>query len=288
MEVPPLLNEFNPRRILVHDRSWENNVFNYVSSHQKADGGYTFVQRNEANAQDTYYGLAILRLLDLSFPNVGKTIEWLHRFELGKIYSYYYVGKALSLYGENLDDRFKEYVTSAIASRKLFSSRDTYTEVASEFQFTQMILELANLSGVSSTRNNGAPWLLEYKNSDGGFGVHGHSDVSLTYYAIASLDLLGFDVKSLQESAAFLRTCEKPYGGFTVVPYSLAPYVEYTYYGVMALDALGEHCGFPSQTADFILRCQNMNGGFARTDLGISTLENTFQAVSVMQKLTSP
>jgi hypothetical protein len=286
MEVPPLLNEFNPRRILVADRSWEKNVFNYVSSHQKADGGYTFVQRNEANAQDTYYGLAILRLLNLPFPNVEKTIEWLHRFELGKIYSYYYVGKALSLCGENLDDRFKEYVVSAIASRA--RERGTYSEVASEFQFTQMILELANLSGGSSTRNNGAPWLLEYMNSDGGFGVRGHSDVNLTYYAIASFGLLGFDVKSLHDSAAFLRTCEKPYGGFTVVPYSFAPYVEYTYYGVMTLDALGEHCGFPSQTADFILRCQNMNGGFARTDLGISTFENTFQAVGVMQKLASP
>jgi hypothetical protein len=288
MEVPWLLNEFNSRRILVEDRSWEKNVFNYVSSHQKADGGYTFVQRNEANAQDTCYGLAILRLLDQPFPNVGKTIEWLHRFELGKIYSYYYVGKALSLCSENLDDRFKEYVVSAIASRKRFISGDTYSEVASEFQFTQMIVELAKLSGVDSSRNNGTGWLLEHKNSDGGFGVHGYSDVSLTYCAIASLDLLGFDVKSLRDSAAFLRTCEKPYGGFAIVPYSIAPYVEYTYYGVMALDALGEHCGFPSQTADFILRCQNVNGGFARTDLGISTFENTFQAVSVMQKLTSP
>jgi hypothetical protein len=286
MEMPPLLKEFNSRRILVNDRSWEKNVFNYVSSHQKGDGGYTFVQRNEANAQDTYYGLAILRLLDLPFPNVENTIEWLHRFELGKIYSYYYVGKALSLCGENLDHRFKEYVISAIASSA--RERGTYSEVASEFQFTQMILELANLSGASSTRANGARWLLEHKNSDGGFGVHRYSDVSLTYYAIASLDLLGFDMKSLQESVAFLRTCEKPYGGFTVVPYSIAPYVEYTYYGVMALDALGEHCGFPSQTADFMLKCQNVNGGFARTDLGISTFENTLQAVSVMQKLTSP
>jgi hypothetical protein len=53
----------------------------------------------------------------------------------------------------------------------------------------------------------------------------------------------------------------------------------------MALDALGENCMFRQETVDFVLRCQNGNGGFARADLGISTLENTFQAVSIIQKL---
>jgi hypothetical protein len=61
--------------------------------------------------------------------------------------------------------------------------------------------------------------------------------------------------------------------------------MEYTYHGVMALDALEQDCRFPSQTVDFVLRCQNANGGFARTDLGISTFENTLNAVSIMRKL---
>jgi hypothetical protein len=282
------MSDFVPRRILVKDRSWEKNAFNYVSSHQKADGGYTFVQRNDANAQDTYYGLAILRSLDLPFPNVEKTVEWLHRFELGSIYAYYHAGKALSLCREGLDDRFKKYVGSAIASRKHIGFLDAYIDVDSEFQFIHKVLELAHLLRLDLTGNDAMDWLLRYKNGDGGFGSRSHSDISLTYYAVASLDLLGFDMSSLRDTEAFLRTCEKPFGGFTVVPYSLAPYVEYTYYGVMSLEALGQHCQFPSQTADFLLRCQNLNGGFARTDSGISTFENTFQAVSVMKKLTQP
>jgi hypothetical protein len=147
-----------------------------------------------------------------------------------------------------------------------------------------MVLELANLLGVDPG-NDVAEWLLRYKNGDGGFGAHKHSNVNSTYYATASLDLLGFDMESLQGTTAFLRSCEKPYGGFTVVPHSFAPYMEHTYYGVMALDALGENCEFRPQTVDFVLRCQNGNGGFARADLGISTFENTFQAVSIVQKL---
>jgi hypothetical protein len=132
-----------------------------------------------------------------------------------------------------------------------------------------------------------AEWLLKYKNGDGGFGAHDFSNVNSTYYATASLDILGFDMKNLQDTTAFLRSCEKPYGGITVVPNSFTPYMEHTYYGVMALDALGKNCKFPQQTVDFVRRCQNANGGFARADLGISTFENTFQAVSILQKLTT-
>jgi hypothetical protein len=284
----PALNELVPRGILIKDRSWEKNVFKYVSSHQKADGGYTFVQGNDANAQDTYYGTAILRSLDLPFPNFEKTVEWLHRFELSNIYAYYHIGKTLSLCGEDLDDRFRRYIASAITSRSKVASPEAYVDVDSEFQFTHKILELAHLLSIDLTGNETVDWLLRHKGADGGFGSRRHSDVSLTYYAVDSLKLLGFDVSSLKDTVAFLRTCEKPFGGFTIVPHSLAPYVEYTYFGVTSLDALGQQCQFLSQTVDFLLRCQNLNGGFARTDSGISTFENTFQAVSVMQRLTHP
>jgi hypothetical protein len=203
------LNELIPGRILVEEMSWEKNVFNYVSSHQKADGGYTFVQRNEANAQDTYYGLAILRLLDLPLPNLEKTIGWLRGFKPSNIHHYYYVGKALSLCGEVLDDRFEKHVVSAIASRSRRGSSDVYIELDSEFQVTHRVLELGDLLGFNPTRKDLTDWLLEYKNADGGFGPHGYSDISLTYYALASLDLSGFDTKSLKDNCGFPQNLRK-------------------------------------------------------------------------------
>ena len=273
-------------RILVNDASLTKNVIDYIISRQNVDGGYTFVEENDSNAQDTYYGLAILKLLGSPFPNVEKTVEWLREFSLGSIYSYYYVGKALSLCDEDLGNRFQKYVVSTIAAKRHFGSVDVYFEVASEFRATHMVLELANLLNVDPGKDV-VEWLLKYKNGDGGFGAHNHSNVNSTYYATASLDLLDFNMESFQDTIAFLRSCEKPYGGFTVVPNSFAPYMEHTYYGVMALDALGENCKFRQQTVGFVCRCQNANGGFARADLGISTFENTFQAVSVLQKLAS-
>lgn len=279
--------EFISKRTLANVRSWADSVSNYVLSRQNPDGGYTFWQGADSNAQDTYYGLAVLKLLDLPLPSVEETLEWLRVFELGNVYSYYYVGKALLLCGEDLDERFHKYVASAIASKRHFGSVDVYVEFASEFQVTSIVLELARMTGFDPRGNDVVDWLLKFKNEDGGFGAQKHSNINSTYHAVSSLRMLGFDVNSLQDTARFIRSCERPYGGFTVIPCAYEPYVEYTYYGVMALETLKENCRFPAQTVDFMLRCRNANGGFARSDLGVSTFEYTFQAVSVAQKLAS-
>lgn len=260
-------------------------VINYVVSRQNTDGGYTFVEENNSNAQDTYFGLAILKLLHSPFPNTGKTIEWLNEFNLGSAYSFYYVGKSLFLCGKKPDDFFRKKFASTISSGRYFGSVDVYIEVASEFQITHMILELAGLLDISQPSSTVIDWIMSCKNEDNGFGAHGYSNINSTYYALSSLGLLGFDMNNLEGTEAFLRNCENPRGGFTVVPHSFTTYMEHTYYGVMALDALGKKCRFLSQDIDFVLECQNSNGGFARADLGISSFENTFQAVSILKKL---
>jgi len=259
-------------------------IIDYVVDRQNGDGGYTFCQGAESNAQDTYYGLAILEMLGSSFPHVEKTVTWLRELDLGSIYSRNYVSKALVLCGENLDNCRKERIVSAIRSGRHFGNVDVYVEVSSEFTVTLLILELAKMLNIEVDGGRVEKWLLEYRNEDWGFGAHGYSNVISTYYAVASLNLLKNDVTGLRETEGFVRECEKPFGGFTVIPRSLASYLEYTYYGIMTLDILGENCRFPSQTIDFILKCQMSNGGFARTDTGISTFENTFQAVTVLRK----
>jgi len=205
--------------------------------------------------------------------------------DLDSTYSYYYIAKALSMCGERLDYRFKEYVFSVINSGRHVGTGDVYAEVSSEFDLTFMILELADLLNVKYDTSETEKWIFKFKNADGGFGARRHSNINSTYYALASLYLLKCNVKRLHDTKIFLRECEKPYGGFTVIPNSVTPYMEHTYYGLTALNLLGESCRFPSQTVDFILRCQNANGGFARSDSGISTFENTFQAISMLRKL---
>jgi len=257
-------------------------VINYVVNRQNADGGYAFVQGTDSNAQDTYYGLAILHLLNAPFPNMQRTVKWLRDFVPDSHYAHYYVAKALKLCGEKPHENLKEFLLSQ-ASKNEFGTVDVYVEIASEFQFLSMITELANMVNIKIDYHKTVEWILNYQNSDGGFGAHGYSNLNSTYYALAVLSNINYNVKSLRKTLSYVRACEKPYGGFTIIPDSVNPYMEHIYYGTAALTILGETVRYPEETAEFILKCQNLNGGFARSDLGIATFEDTYYAISVLQ-----
>jgi hypothetical protein len=262
-------------------------IVHYVLERQNEDGGYTFCQGAESNRQDTYYGLAILNLLNASFPNVKETIKFLREpyQSLGNIYWNYFTTKALLLCGEEPYQNLRQHLALEDKQKKQLGAADILPEVSSEFTTILMTLELSNLLGVEPPQNRLMKWLLSFKNEDGGFGLNNNSNINSTYYAIASLTLLKAEPNVLTYTVGFVRECEKPFGGFTLIPMNFTPYVEQTYFGVLTLDLIGEHCRYPAQTIDFLLRCQNKNGGFSRSDMGISTFLNTFQAVTLLRKL---
>ena len=236
------------------DPSWNRRITNYVINRQNKDGGYTFCQGAESNGQDTYYGLTILSLLNANFPNIEKTVKFINDIRLGNIYSIYYVSKASLLLGKSIDAKLKKHALSTFNTQAYFGSTEFFAEVSSEFTTTFMALELADLLKIKVNKKEVAEWLLHFKNNDGGFGTQGQSNINSTYYATASMSLLNESLRDLRETLMFVRACEKPYGGFTVIPMSIEPYMEHTYYGVMTLDLLGEKSQYPTQTIDWILK----------------------------------
>ncbi len=269
----------------LNSKSWVKRVTDYVTNRQNEDGGYTFCQYAESNAQDTYYGLAILSFLNTSFPNIEETVRWLTELNADGLFPTFYVTKGLLLCNKKVNNNLRKRITSHVNSMECCNLIEGFSEVSSEFTTTFITLELASILSFEVKNDDLAEWLLHFKNEDGGFGSQNHSNIDSTYYALASLNLLKKKIKDLEETTAFVRKCEKPHGGFTVVPIGFMPYMEHTYYVALTLDLLGEKCLYPSQTIDFVLKCQNRNGGFARSDLGISTFENTFQAISIMRRL---
>jgi hypothetical protein len=267
------------------EAAFVKSVANYVVNRQNEDGGYTFCQGAESNLQDTYYGLAILSRLGVSFPNIEKTIKFIDDTRLDGVYSTYYATKASLLIGKSIGAKLKKSLLSILNSKEYFGATDFFSEVPSEFITTFMVLELANLLKINVNTEEAANWILTFRNDDGGFGAQGQSNINSTYYAVASMNLINASLNNLHETAKFVRACEKPYGGFTVTPINYAPYMEHTYYGVMALDLLGEQSRYPTQTIEWILKCQRRNGGFARSDFGISSFVDTYYAITVLQKI---
>lgn len=270
------------------DPTLRSNIANYVISRQNEDGGYAFCQGSlESSAQDTYYGLAILSQLKAAFPDVENTLRFLDGNRVDSIYNVYYVTKARLLLGKGINLDLKNEISKIVTSNVFFGSDNFFSEVSSEFTDTFMTLELADLLKIGVNTREVSEWLLSFKNRDGGFGTRGYSNINSTYYAVASMFLLKENSKNLEAPLRFVRACEKPYGGFTVIPMNFTPYMEHTYYGLMTLDLLGEKCRYPSQTAEWALNCQNRNGGFARSDLGISTFVDTYYAITLLRKLAS-
>ena len=262
-------------------------IINYVLVRQNEDGGYCFAQGAlESSSQDTYYGLAILSQLNSDFPKGDKTTEFLVQNRVDSIYSMYYTAKAQLLLGSEINAQLKKDIKLILESNKYYGSSEFFCDI-SELTTTVMALELADLLKTNIPEAKITKWLLSFQNADGGFGPKSASNIDSTYCAIACLAKLGFVPNPIDQTLRFIRSCEKPSGGFTVIPLNFNPYMEYCYDGVMALELLGKKSKYPSKTINWVLNCQKITGGFARSDLGIATFTDTYYAIEILKNLSN-
>lgn len=54
----------------------------YIFKRQNSDGGYTFSRGTESSAQDTFYAINVLNMLDVKPKNVKKTVAFLLVFSI--------------------------------------------------------------------------------------------------------------------------------------------------------------------------------------------------------------
>jgi hypothetical protein len=280
-----MVTNFQQRDGLRHPL-WVQHLLEYVKARQNVDGGYNFCQGVESGGHDTYYALAIFNLLDVPAPKVDMTVKWLRAFPADNIYGYFYIIEALNLCGEKIDD---ELVNRVLALRKPhggFGKVNVNIEAYSEFDATYMATEILRELGISLDPEPTIRWLLEYQKSDGGFAARKRSNLISTFHAVGSLYNLGYPVKELNRTLHFVRSCEIDGGGFTLVPDTTLPFLEDTYAGVLTLSLRGQRCTYPDATRKLVLGLQNSNGGFRRSvELGISTFEDTYYALSILKRL---
>ena len=263
-------------------------VLRYVQKRQNEDGGYSFARGAESSAADTYYGIQALKVLGAEPKNVTKTIDFMTRLQhedgsFDSINVAYYVARTLDELRAKPHRPFKDFVLSLQTARGGFGVLEADIESPSEFEATYLSLVLLRLVDHNLSFAKTKEIILAGQNLDGSFGRSGYSRLGATYHALASLSLLGFDVRTLRDTEEWVRSCEIPSGGFRTNPESHDPYfiMDDIYFGVKCLDVLGKNCRFPSQTLDLVAKFQNESGGFRRSIfLGISTFESTYHAIS--------
>ncbi len=263
----------------------KSKIISYVITRQNEDGGYCFAQGAlESSSQDTYYGLRILQQLNADYPNPDKTAIFLTENRIDSIYSMYYTAQAQMLLCNSIKQELKADINSMLKRSKYYGSRVFFTDV-SELTITQMALELSHLLEINVSSKKITEWLYSFQNSDGGYGPNRASNIESTYHALACLSLLREPPMEASKTSQFIRMCEKPHGGFTVIPVNLMPYMEYSYAGISALELLNEKSRYPLQTIEWVLSCQRNSGGFARSDLGVATFVDTYHAIQIIKKL---
>ena len=133
----------------------------YVTARRNTDGGYTSTRETESNSLDTYFGLAVLHMLEHPVEDPARTLEWLDRFPVRDLRSAYYVTNAYTvLQGESAYQRSDKahQVTSILRDiyrpDGYFGSDRVHREAASEFETNYMAVELASDLGLPFDRGD--------------------------------------------------------------------------------------------------------------------------------------
>lgn len=269
-------------------------IVNYIFERQNSDGGYTFCRGTESSAQDTFYAIKILNMLDVKPKNVKETVAFLHGLQhsdgsFDSVKVAYYVVESLISLGYNYTkpiDYFVETLNKFVES--LGNTKVVYPDVPSEVEDIYFSVKVLNSFEVPVNSNRIVKQVLKLQNADGSFGRLGYNKLASTYYSLSLLSILGYTVNKLGKTLGWIRQCEVPSGGFVGEPglSSIYMVMENIYFGVKALEVLNECCRYPMETLELIAKFQNTNGGFRRSIfLGISEFESTYQALSSIERI---
>ncbi|MEM2187961.1 MAG: prenyltransferase/squalene oxidase repeat-containing protein [Nitrososphaerota archaeon] len=299
-----------------------------ISKKGRDGGYLTYQYRGifDSSVDDTYYAIKSLKLLGLDPPEPEKTISFLRSIQRDdggypSIEAAYYAIKGLSELGDRPEDprgasdylmlklrnalrrKEKKRGMSKIAraveelhpkieggvlkswdlTEKLYN-----IEISSRLSDLHMIAEALEILGRKIDHEEKVKSVvLLYRMQDGGFGLN-YSSIDETFYALVVFEKLGCDVEKLGDTAAWVKECEDPLGGFRVMPSVKRAYLlSHLYYGLMSMRILRLKPKYVQQHLEFIMKCANYDGGFRNSvHIGLSSLEATFYALSSLAMLT--
>lgn len=259
-------------------------VARYVESCRVADGGYFFARVAPATAQDTYFALASLRLLERRPEDREGVRRWVEEWRqtpsnVSSIHGAYLVCRLLDELGE--DPAAVRPYAQAVAKAEndlggFGTYKNVYVESPSELQATYEAIWVLIKLGYTVNENRVERFLSLFRQADGGFGV-GRSTLASTYYACTTLHLLGASQPLLDDARLYLQRRADRWDVY---------FVDHVFWLVEGLTLTGGAQRFTTQATTHVLACQRAQGGFARAPIiGIQTLEHTYYALRILHSL---
>jgi hypothetical protein len=275
-------------------------IAQYIEDKHLADGGYFFAKVEPSSGQDTYLAVKTLRLLGMKPKHLESILRFWRQEDkdknLDSINGLFFASQTLKELGANQQflNHYRSYLRDQLHNPSVFVKNVFFVDGEGGFDFNNSSIailysdyierELETLFylcslfrdfQISFDRSRIVSYLKSLQNTDGGFGSIRGSNLATTYHALSSFKILGEDDFEKEKVATYLISKRQ-----------MINYLEDWFYFIESLDLIGETITGVQSVSTFIGRCSRANGGFSRSQfIGISTIEDTYYAVSLLRVL---
>jgi hypothetical protein len=260
-------------------------VRDYIEGCQTTDGGYFFAKVPPAGAADTYYATSTLRLLGAAPRNSVAVTDWLERVagnistHSRTIFHLVETGRLLGLDRRVLVEWAAPIYQWQNREGGFGALNVTNVETASELEATHCAVKtLADLR-MELDRRKVVAFVRARQNPDGGFGSGERSTIASTWFAIGALAVLGTQPADGRAVVRWLAEAERAKHSAGTM------YMEDNFWLSASAQALGVELTEPNRAIAMVLASQRPSGGFARSVMGIATLEYTYYAIAILNRL---
>jgi len=265
-------------------------IIHYLEDCHLEDGGYFFAKITPSSGLDTCLAVKTLKMLGVKPAKIDSIVQFWQNQDtkgnLSDVTGLYFSVETIKALGLPLDHfkKYKNFLESYELKNKNKLAKilididiaPIYADlVDNEAQTIFYLVSLLKDLHCRLDKNLIKTQLDFFQNNDGGFGRMKGSQLATTFYCLNMANLIGYKLKNKKQTEHYL------FGQLGRINY-----LEEYYWAVESLTLLGKTIPNQDKIITFLDACKRDNGGFARSQfMGISTIEYTFQAVSLLKSL---
>lgn len=264
--------------LLAADPGWMGRILRYLEQHKRADGGYAWIDQEDAHLTPTFAVIGCYKLLGELPPELKKLAAWVranHPLRKKKpeqeIQSFLYQQvQSLVWLGDKAED-LQPRVKAMLKPYRYLPQYEKHSYPVFEGEMTAFVgRELLGLPLTDIT-----PEFIEYLNIrwriNGSFNStpnakNANGNVLNTWWGLQAMRALKRQDEKREASVTWLRECQLASGGFTYQPdakFGALDDVAYTRAAVRSLKLLNAEPAKRSACIAYLLSLWNEDGGFS-------------------------